>query len=787
MQQNEKPQINGFPSEFVSPNNKKDKKYGLQYAKAIWNSYSSQNNFWNERKQRDIICRKYAEGLESIEKYKNRLDIGDSSYLNLDFSPTNRIAMIVDNIVGKLMNQEYKIQCNPIDPISKSKEDEDRAELKTDMFLKNSGIADELEKITGISLVNKSKSIPQTDEEAEIYFKLNYKQEVSLAMEEALHAIFYTNDMPEVRERLLRDIICIKKIAIHPYYDQNKKIKIEYVDPIDLIVPYSKYDDFRNVPYQALLKKYTIKEIAQMTSDISEEELFSIAKNQAGKNGNPQWDNMWGMSYEGYYMSNTGFSVRPYDNFNVSVLQFYFITANYEKYREKINDRGNVYFDSVDDNYEPPKNSKYKHNMYGKNIQYRYEGKWVIGTECVFDYGMSTNIEREKDGGEYSTRCELPIKIIWPNIYDMENKSLVERMIPHEDQINLIHLKMQQFLIKAKPPGLAIDVSGLEDAVSAMGSGTMTPIDITKMYEQTGSYSFSSVRADGSYINGKPIDALDNGIGRDYVSLINSYNHELQLINDVIGFNSAVDASSPTPDALGVTQKHAIQATNNVLRPLNMSCIRLIERCANTVSLMIQDSIENNYNNFNKTISKYAVNVIKYGKEVPLRDFGIKIELLPDEEEKAYLDGLIAASLANKEIKTSDAIIVKQIMKQNVKLAAEMLILREQKYKDEKIKESQALQEQNAMVQSESAKAAAQANAEAEIAISNSKAELLKVEYDLKSKLSAQEHSQTLEQIEKKNEGLTDVAEISHESKMNVAAFSNATKTTPIDSTTLGR
>src|SRR3990167_7100176 len=98
----ETPSPNQFPSPFETPEKKKTDAYGLDYAKAIWATYTKDQTWWNTRKQRDIINRKYAEGLESIEKYKDRLDLkGDSSFLNLDFNPTTRIANLVDNVVGR--------------------------------------------------------------------------------------------------------------------------------------------------------------------------------------------------------------------------------------------------------------------------------------------------------------------------------------------------------------------------------------------------------------------------------------------------------------------------------------------------------------------------------------------------------------------------------------------------------------------------------------------------------------------------------------------------------------
>lgn len=758
-------QINNFPSPFATPEEKKQDKYGIEEARAIWAAYTKNQVWWNGRRQRDITNRKYAEGLESIEKYKDRLDLsGDASYLNLDFTPTTRIANLKDNVVGRMMAQEYKIQCNPIDSASKTQEDDDRKEMYTNMFLKKA--SDVVEKETGIPLVPKDKKIPESDEEAELFFKLNYKQQSSIAMEEALEAVFYNTKFEETKKKILTDLVVLKKAAIRVHYDEDYNILPSYEDPVDVITPYSKYDDFRNVPYEAVIRKYTIGEIAQMTDKFSDEKLYDIAKSYAGKNENAQWNNAWGNTYEGYYWNTQGSTSRPYDDYNISVLEFYFLTINKHKYEKKETFADRFYFNKKKSDYEPPKDSKYKREIINKNIQYRYEGKWIIGSDYIYDYKMSENIERKKVMGAYSPKTELPIIMIYPEIYDMENKSIVERLIPHEDRINLINLKRQQFLIKAVPPGLAIDLEGLENVTAGIGKGDTAPIEITKMYEQTGNYIFRSRDKAGNVINSSVITPLQNGIARDFYNLVNEYNFELQQMNDVIGYNTAVDGSTPDPKTLVGVQKLAVNGTNSSLRPLNFSYIRLIERVAERLSLMIQDSIEFSNEAFSRSIGRQATEIIKYGKKIALKEFGIKIQLLPDEAERAQIEILIQTALANKEIKTSDAVIVRQVLKQNVKLAEQMLVLKENKNFEQRQVEAQNNAQMNGEEQAKAGERVAQANQQSEAAIAQLKQQLLTTEYTLKGQLSAQEHKQRLEEIALQNVGKVNTAHATSDGKV---------------------
>ena len=812
--------ISSFPSFLESSEEKAKDAYGLRYARAIWSEYTKNSTLFNTRRQRDIMNRKYAEGLESIQKYKDRLDLnGDTSYLNLDFSPVNRIATIVDNIVGRMMNQNYKIQCNPIDPESKTQYDDYRNNLYADMFLKD--FSAESEAKTGIPLVNKGRKIPESSDEAELDLKLKYKPAASIAMEKALKFVFANNDAEETRRKILRDLVVIKRAATYRYYDEDKNIRYEYVDPVDLITPYSKYEDFRNISYQGVLKQYQIYELAQMNPDFTDEQLFEIAKTQAGKNNNPLWS--WSLSYEGYY-NNTGLTAsRPYYNFNITVMEFFFLTINKEVRTKKINPKGGFFFDKKSSNYTGEVSAdaiviidngskwgvkgealevgkavaktiddakKYfaklktdKRNAsvetITKQCQYRYEGKWIPGTSYLFNYKMSENIERDNIAGSYSPKAELPIVIIAPGIYDMENKSLVERMIPHEDQINLINLKTQQLLIKAKPPGVAIDLEGMDAIVGGMGNpnnSKMDGIEITKMYEQTGSYTYRSRDKNGNVINGRVIEPLDNGIGRDFNVLFAAYNNELQKMNDVIGYNSAVDASSPDSEALVGTQKMAIQASNNALRPLTQFANNLIVRQAKRLALMIQDCIVYDNEAFTNAIGAYSTETLTYGKKIAFNQFAIDIEMLPDDEEKSQLEGLINLGIQQGVLMPSDVVRIRMVLKEDVKAAAQLMVLLEDKNRKNAEQAKANDIQNNGAVQMQSAQAASQAQAQLDQAITANKIAVINAQAEIDMKKIEFEYSLQMQLQSLKNQGADTVAYINTGGKKDVQEAANQGK-----------
>jgi hypothetical protein len=344
----------GFPSEFASQEEKKDPKYGLKYAQNMWSRYVSRQVFNDQRASVWTNNRKYAEGLNSIEDIKSMfVSDGDTSYANIDYTVPAIVAQRVDILAGRL-TREYKIDCYPTDPLANAGEYQKHFDmLKKAMILKP--FSDLMEKeITGIPIVPKNIEVPEDEEDLKIKMQ-EFKPTIALAAELAMQGVFDQNNMQDIEDKIRRDLICIKTIAVMTKYD-GSRISMEYVDPVKLIMPYSQSDDYANIPYYGLMVKRTIREIAQMSIDsgnpISEEELFYIAKNYAGLNNNPIWRfNNSFTTYDGYYSAMT---IRPYDDFNILTVDFQFLSADMSIFVEKTTEKGTMYFTKKNNGYEHP-------------------------------------------------------------------------------------------------------------------------------------------------------------------------------------------------------------------------------------------------------------------------------------------------------------------------------------------------------------------------------------------------------------------------------------------------
>lgn len=672
-----------YPSESASPEQKKSKRYILQYGKAMYDRWKYSDGGYARDNKRILLNRKYAEGLQSIEKYKQRMGIkeGDTSYLNLDWSVVPIIPKYVDLWIGEMLNEDLKIECNAIDPVSRGKKDEQRKTYLANMKIK--AFSDQIKEQTGIPIIPDGEFVPESQEELELHMQLTAKLATEIAMEEAIDFEMYNNDFQEIKKKLLRDLAVIKKSAVKFYFDENNRIRMRYSDFANVIVPYSTKDDLSDLRFAGEVIKIPIHDLRRMAKgELSDDDLFYIAKAYAGeKYGNRQWD--YGESFHKYYSNNT-YNYGEFDDFLITLLDFNFISLNTEVYEQKKHVYEGYFFNRRSHDYNLPEDADTeKRSLTKKPLEFTYKGHWVVGTKFMFDYGLAEDIMRDKKHGKVSPKAFLPFVFIAPDIYDMQNKSLVERMMPHADQIQLIHLKIQHLLAKLTPPGLAIDISALSDVMLGKGKA-WTPLELQELYSQTGNYYYNGEDEEGRPMNRKPIDEIKNSIGPVLTELIGMYNFEIQQIRDVTGINEIRDASLPDKDmAVGISEM-ALQGSRNTSRPLSQAFRSLFENCGKRLALMIQYNVGQgrNLEVYEEVFGKFNLKAIEITKDLKLVEMGIKVEAAPTEMDLKISESNIQISLAQKEIRVEDASMLRDIP--NIKMRHQyMSIKRKQRAKEE--------------------------------------------------------------------------------------------------------
>jgi len=686
-----------FPSQVVSDAEKASAEYGLKVAKAIeseWFGKDKNNNRYNINQAEFHKLRLYARGEQSIQKYKDELSInGDLSYLNLDWKPVPIIPKFVDIVVNGIAERAYDIKAYSQDPAGVNQRTAYMESIVGDMQSKD--FNDDVMGKFGINIYqNDPESLPETTEELEVHMQLNYKQSIEIAEEQALKVLMDGNHYDNILKRVYQDLTVIGIGAVKNDFNTSEGATIKYVDPANLVYSYSDSPFFEDIYYVGEAKNVTINELKKQFPDLTDADLEEIQQQPA----QPAYQaTRYGTKYEDNNL----------DENIITVLYFNYKTYANNVFKVKTLGSGAEKAIEKDDTFNPPGDGNFE--RVSKAIEVLYEGALIVGTKNLLKWKLAENQIRSKS--DY-TRVKMNYNMVAPRMYKGRIESLVRRITGFADMIQLTHLKIQQVMSRMVPDGVYLDADGLAEV--DLGNGTnYNPQEALNMFFQTGSIIGRSLTQEGDMNPGKvPIQEIASGSGGNKMqSLITTYNYYLQMIRDVTGLNEARDGSTPDKNALVGIQKMAAANSNTATRHILQSGLFLTTELAQSLSLRISDLLEYSPTRdaFIQAVGAHNVATLSELNDLYLYDFGIFIELAPDEEEKQLLENNIQMALQSNSIELEDAIDVRQI--KNLKLANQVLKIRRQK----KAARDQATAERNIQVQAQANAQAAQQAAAAEL------------------------------------------------------------------------
>ena len=715
-----------FPSQVASDAEKMSEEYGLKVGKAIqdeWFNLDSSANRFKSNQHTFHNLRLYSRGEQPIQKYKDELSInGDLSYLNLDWKPVPIIPKFVDIVVNGISERTFDINAYSQDPYGVSKRTAYMESVLRDMYTKE--LNQFVEKEFGVNMFeNSPDTLPDTKEELEVHMQMGYKQAVEMANEQAINTLLNGNNYELTKKRFYYDLTTIGIGAIKNRFTLSEGVKVEYVDPANLVYSYTESPYFDDIYYVGEVKDVTINELKKEFPNLTDEQLKKVSNT----------------SYQ-----SSSFYDRPLNNSatpdvnTVQVLYFNFKTYMNEVYKVKETATGASRIVLRDDQFDPP--VEMLEEQFGKlsrSLEVLYEGVLILGTNYLLRWEMAKNMMRPKS--DYS-KVKMNYSIVAPRMYKGKIESLVSRITGFADMIQLTHLKLQQVLSRMVPDGVYLDADGLAEI--DLGNGTnYNPQEALNMFFQTGSVIGRSMTQEGGMNPGKvPIQEITSGAGGNKMqALIQTYNYYLQMIRDTTGLNEARDGSAPDARALVGIQKIAAANSNTATRHILNAGLYLTAELAECLSLRISDILEYSPTReaFIQKIGGHNVATLEEMGDLHLYDFGIFIELMPDEEEKQMLENNIQTALSAGLIDLSDAIDLREI--RNLKLANQVLKIR----RKQKAEKDQLIQQQNIEAQAQANAQAQQVAAQAEIqknqVITQQKMQLKQLEAQMEEKKIQQE------------------------------------------------
>jgi hypothetical protein len=755
-----------FPSQFVSDAEKNTAEFGIQIGQAIQYEWfrkdGNQCRYYSQWRDFHRL-RLYARGEQSVAKYKNELSVdGDLSYLNLDWTPVPILPKFVDIVVNGMSDRMFKVKAYAQDAMSQAKRSKFQDVLEGQMIAKTP-----LMKIKDKSgfdpFVMNPEDLPETDEELSLYMQLNYKPAIEIAEEEAINTILEENKYMDLRKRLDYDLTVLGiSVAKHEFLP-GSGIQVSYVDPANVVYSYTEDPYFKDCFYWGEIKTVPITELLKIDQSLTTDDLAEISK--------------YSQSWYDYYNVAQYYQNDIFYRDTCTLLYFNYKTTKKVVYKKKFLENGGVRVIAKDDTFNPPADmmEEGKFEKIEKIIDVWYEGVMVMGTNILLKWEMSENMVRPKSSSQHAIPNYVAIA---PRMYKGVIESLVRRMIPFADLIQITHLKMQQVIARTVPDGVFIDADGLNEVDLGTGAA-YNPEDALRLYFQTGSVIGRSYTQDGEFNNGRvPIQAITGSSGASKLqTLIANYNHYMDMLRSVTGLNEARDGSMPDPRALVGVQKLAALNSNTATRHILEASLFMFRSLAEAMTYRVADILQyaDFKEDFANRIGKYNVSILNEIKDLYVYDFGIFIEISPDEEEKAQLEQNIQVALSKGDINLEDAIDIREI--KNIKLANQLLKVKRVKKQD---REERLQMQQQAMVAqqnlqsqqmaAETAMAKIQAETQAKMQIKQAevafeiekmkneavlKQQLMQTEFDMQMQLKGMD-TQTLKQREDEKEKAKD-------------------------------
>lgn len=632
-----------FPDRNITPSQKSTREYTKKVGEAIYSRYqknktaasSASTSYFKQLRQ-------YGVGEQSEDMYKRYLSgvvQSDTSapitaidgswtenktqerrgWMNVLWDILSPAQMIKKMIHGLFDDIDFDIIADAVDADSGAEEENEKWKL---WVTTKSPFAQRLlaaKALSGIQL-EQPDFIPENIEELEMYREAGrFKTAYAMEMEKLIRHIADISEWEDLKAKVLDDIIDLHRAFVKGDYDSDlKKIVWRYVDPEDLVVQYSKYNDFRDSTFAGEFHEIKISDLRKklMEEGYDEDTIKTIVKTYAGKYGNPSEDAQYSERYDGVYR---------YDNFTIVVFSYEWIDSDVEKKIRFTNKYGKIRTLP----YEEGQKLGKREELVQTTKQFLYKGNWIIGTDYTYDYGRVYYQPRPRPN-----KVELTYKG-----FVIPGPSLTAQLKPIYDDIQIGWLQYQNSRSQLFHAGYAVDFRMLNNISD--GKKKMDPLEVLQMWKETGILLFMSVGVGQYYKGGAtiPVHRIEGGMGQAIDDAVRRIQMAFMVIERITGFSPVALGATPNPEAPVTTTERSLQATHNSMKPMIRGIFDIKNMLAKSTSPRIQQILRYDREaekEFIKVIGEGGVQAIKIAQDTAA-ELGIKLQARPSAQEKAAL------------------------------------------------------------------------------------------------------------------------------------------------------
>ena len=682
---------------------KSDIVFGKKVAETIYSTiYGNQTYFWI-RNNRFRKNRQIATGKIDMSVYLDRLEMnGKNNYVNINWKPILIGNTIISRLVGQWMGRREKVKVTAVDPMSikEKKEKADEAEY----YYQNKEVLRQISEESGVPMIPQGQFVAEDKDDLDrwvIEFN-NLPEEIKFSL--GCNNIFNACGWYGVlKEKILHDAASVGLIGTYTYMNDLGEVKVDWLRPENCFYSYSDYPDFRDTSYRGQIKSIKISELRatygkENGGTLTEEDIFQIA--QFSKDyqltDKIKWMQDWNVSY-----------LRPYDEFNIDLMCFelksydstgYLVTKT-KKNNSTIIKKSNKP-EKIDDNQEYLEEKKW-------NI---YEGVYCPAVKKMIKWNIKKNMIRPQDPKEIGN-VEFSYSFYMYQQQDMRNVAIAEKIEEPIEQMILARLKIQQLVAKMVPSGAAIDVDALQELDLGLGDFSK-PIDIQKIWEQTGKLYYRGRDAEGQPIPIPIKELANNGFAPQLQALISLYQFHYQVLKDELGDDPNLLQQASRPRVAVQNIESSMQLANNATDYVYDAYLYLMEDTARKVSCLLNSSVLHQGKAYREMFSE---------EDVKSRNFLARVDMLPQDYEIQKLEAMMNNAIAATPLLTVylDPFKIMRIAKENVELAEMYFRQGQKRY----IKLEQQKAQQNAQMNNEANQQSIQLKAQADESIEKKKSE----------------------------------------------------------------
>lgn len=702
----------GFPSHLIDPSIKQQPEWCLTFIRGMHTSNSLisifRDNADNYKQWRD-----YAKGTQEIDQYKEQLSSSNkknkgkrnNTWKNLDYSIMPILPKFVRILEGMIMKEPRIIAVKGIDNESLDAERVFESKMAEWVFNR-----EWLSKVQGgspnlqvNSPVAEGNPEPMTEGEIPLYKDLFYKDQNALELKDMIDTTLEVNKMTEQGRRdFVKDIIEVGVGGTKSFVDTNGFIKTRRVIPERIITNSCRKDDFGDISWVGEYLEMTIQELKQEAGNQFTEEEYKKIAESAGYN-----------SYSSRFTPtrlNEDILSFPYDNEKITVLDGEWFSVDSRTSKIGKNSAGNNTIERVASDFLPNgvSDDDYKEKFDGerylvrRNLKNVYRGKWIVDTNFIYSYGLQTDMIRMGSALE-------GVKLSY-SLHTTSFDSLIRKVIPIADQIQINWLQFQNHNARSRPSGLSIEMSALENLSLGKGGEKMTPKDALRLYFDTGILLWRRKEWSGHTSQWRPVDELKN---EPSAGAQQSLSNILQLINmlrNILGINEVADASVPNVDIGKFVTESAMVATRDAVNYLFYADKKIYEETAERIALLIPSLIKKGKSKaFINALGVRSYNFFKKNNDLTLYEFSTKIEAGYSDEQRAIVHKYLSLDIQNGALSSEDGIKIEN--EENPHKQAQML----RQAKLERQRTEAEISATTAQQEVEKNTASAQASASAEV------------------------------------------------------------------------